>query len=55
MTRILHVLSTADPKSGGPIEGTRNIGELWAAESEGVEGSGSPGRDCWNFAGDTEA
>lgn len=33
MTRVLHIIGTADPRSGGPIEGARRIGEIW--ESEG--------------------
>jgi glycosyltransferase involved in cell wall biosynthesis len=30
--RILHVIATADPRSGGPIEGALRMGEIWAAE-----------------------
>lgn len=32
MTRILHVISTADTRHGGPVEGTRRFGEAWAKE-----------------------
>jgi glycosyltransferase involved in cell wall biosynthesis len=31
MTRLLHILETADPRSGGPVEGARRFGEAWAS------------------------
>lgn len=30
MTRILHLLETADPKTGGPLEAAYRLGEQWA-------------------------
>lgn len=30
--RILRVITSADPKSGGPIEGTRRVAEIWARQ-----------------------
>lgn len=32
LARILHIIATADPRSGGPIEGARRLGEIWAAD-----------------------
>jgi len=32
MTRILHITRTADPRSGGPIEGAIRLGEVWRRE-----------------------
>ncbi|OWK29102.1 glycosyltransferase [Sphingomonas mucosissima] len=30
MTRILRIITSADPRTGGPIEGARRVGEIWA-------------------------
>ncbi len=30
MTRILRIITSADPRTGGPIEGARQVGEFWA-------------------------
>lgn len=32
MTRILRIITSADPRTGGPIEGARRIGEIWASQ-----------------------
>jgi glycosyltransferase involved in cell wall biosynthesis len=31
MTKILRIIADSNPSSGGPIEGTRRFGEVWAA------------------------
>lgn len=31
MLKILHLIPSADPREGGPIEGARQMGEVWAA------------------------
>jgi glycosyltransferase involved in cell wall biosynthesis len=33
VTRILRIITSADPRTGGPIEGARRVGEIWAAQS----------------------
>lgn len=30
MTRILRIITSADPRTGGPIEGARQVGEIWS-------------------------
>lgn len=32
MTRILRIITSADPRTGGPIEGARRLGEIWARQ-----------------------
>jgi glycosyltransferase involved in cell wall biosynthesis len=32
VTRILRIITSADPQTGGPIEGTRRVGEIWARQ-----------------------
>ncbi|WBH17907.1 glycosyltransferase [Sphingomonas radiodurans] len=32
MTRILRIITSADPRTGGPIEGARRVGEIWARQ-----------------------
>ena len=32
MTRILRIINSADPREGGPIEGARRLGEIWARQ-----------------------
>ena len=32
MTRILRIIASADPRTGGPIEGARRVGEIWAGQ-----------------------
>ncbi len=32
MTRILRIITSADPRTGGPIEGARRMGEIWAGQ-----------------------
>jgi hypothetical protein len=32
MTRVLRIITSADPRTGGPIEGARRVGEIWAGQ-----------------------
>lgn len=32
MTKVLRIITSADPRHGGPIEGTRRFGEVWARD-----------------------
>jgi glycosyltransferase involved in cell wall biosynthesis len=32
LTKILHILASADPRTGGPIEGAIRAGEIWASQ-----------------------
>jgi glycosyltransferase involved in cell wall biosynthesis len=32
VTRILRIITSADPRTGGPIEGARRVGEIWARQ-----------------------
>lgn len=32
MTRVLRIITSADPRTGGPIEGARRVGEIWARQ-----------------------
>lgn len=32
MTRVLRIITSADPRAGGPIEGARRLGEVWARQ-----------------------
>jgi glycosyltransferase involved in cell wall biosynthesis len=32
VTRILRIITSADPRTGGPIEGARRVGEIWAGQ-----------------------
>ncbi len=32
MTQILRIITSADPRTGGPIEGARRVGEIWAQQ-----------------------
>lgn len=32
MTRILRIITSADPRTGGPIEGARRVAEIWARQ-----------------------
>ena len=32
MTKVLRIITSADPRTGGPIEGARRVGEIWARQ-----------------------
>lgn len=32
MTRLLRIITSADPRTGGPIEGARRVAEVWAGQ-----------------------
>ncbi|MCM8732550.1 glycosyltransferase [Hephaestia sp. GCM10023244] len=37
MTRILHILASADPRDGGPVEGALRAGEMWSRQGHQQE------------------
>lgn len=49
MTRVLHILATADPVSGGPIEGAIRCGLAWDADGhrQDLLTLDPPGADHW--------